>query len=444
MLVALALTVTTLTSAPVFAGVDAGPVAEPASTGPVRATFTASGLKVFERSSGKLVTLTPTADSDTTMVTSTGKIAGGEVVSAIAYYEPLPEPRVEPESEFSPDDLFSYDATGDGAVDYEAETDYSTTTYSAGAVHPMVAEVSTASSVLIVASPDYLARSQSDGEDDATGEEDPPGGGMGPHAVFKNGELAGHLDEDLSFVDVDPGEGAVYELAPVEEDPDGEGGGFMLAPEAYSTLSETAPAVNNARIWLNYKTFIPTKRVSVAPGQICNPVKYWNKGTVYFNGNNRGWSSTNNSIKTRAQIEVNFSTKKINLKKWVGTPKRYENSTTTTVAESATASGKSIKLTGRKMNSKSASFTMHSKVGNPLCAAAGPIWAQVSATVYRNGSGSFYGYRYRAPNHEMYVVGSSGGTWQTVARRKLKSYLCLSLNCGQDSWTKYYNKGGIN
>jgi hypothetical protein len=61
--------------------------------------------------------------------------------------------------------------------------------------------------------------------------------------------------------------------------------------------------------------------------------------------------------------------------------------------------------------------------------------------MWRNGSAAFSGTRVKAPRHESYVLGSKDYTWKTVMRRELQSFYCLNNPwCGEDSWSKSFNK----
>lgn len=285
-----------------------------------------------------------------------------------------------------------------------------------------------------MASDFYLERMASSGDSGASVE------------VYRDGSYVGDLDADGAYSDLAPtSDPSTYELAltvlPTDEGAEEETAttSFSLVAEAQTLLDGFAPQASNNHMQVQYKTFIPNRRVT-APGTACRASLPWT--TLYFGGDNRGYSASSSKFRTRTNVQMNFTTKRITLSKFIGTTNRYPNNTSNVPDQSATEAGKNIYFKKTpKINSSSASYRLYHSSGNPLCWLGGSVWYEVEATIYKNGSASIYGYRLRAPNHEMYIKGSSG-SWQTVMRRDSKSFVCLviNLNCGVDEWTAYFNK----
>lgn len=408
------------------------PVATAGAADGITAEFNGNG-ELIVRENGSPVALTPTSESDNTMHVATGSTQTGDQIVAIAYLEPAWGPAPNPPTETSgedPDAVVAFTEEPDVVTpDEYAEESYSPSDYADEDLVPIVGEVTTPDSVIIV------------GGNIASGGGGGSGGGTLPVQppvveVYKDGRNVGALDENGTFTDANPGSRAhSYELVSGDRSVIVESAALQGSATTYATS-----ALRNDRIWFNYKTFIPNERVSVIPGTLCRP--WWTIGRVYFAGDNRSWSSTSNRYRTRAQVKADFTSNSrgVYLSKWVASTKRYKSSTSTSVVASATASTKNIKLSNVKMGTNSASYTLKHNVANPLCAAAGAIWYEVNATVWRNGTATFYGHHLLAPNHEAYVVGSEGGSYKTVARRPLKYFVCLTLDCGMGSWTNYFNK----
>ncbi|WP_162802741.1 DUF3238 domain-containing protein [Ornithinimicrobium avium] len=403
--------------------------------------FAASNIDVAFDSNGALVVsengvslqMTVMEESDNTLVISTGSTSSGALVESVVYLVPDPDPAPTAPT------MTSGDYT-DGVVAFTEEPDvvtpdqygeefYSPAEYDSETLIPLVGEVSTGAEVIIVS-----------GVLPVGGDGGGGGGGTLPVEppvveVFKDGQHAGALDAKGTFRDNDvvPSHSYTYELV-------GEDGAVIVQAGAYQSQAVTSGALRNDRIWFNYKTFIPNERVSVFSGSVCRP--WWTVGKIYFAGDDRSWSATSSRYRTRAQVKADFtsSSRGVYLNKWVSSTKRYKDATSTKVVASATASSKNIKLSNVKMGTSSASYRLKHDVANPLCYAAGGIWYQVDATVWRNGTASFYGHHLLAPNHEAYVVGSQGGSYQTVARRALRSFVCLNVDCGTGAWSKSFSK----
>ena len=395
----------------------------------ITAEFDENGELVV-RENGSPVELTPNSESDSTMHVSTGSTQTGDQIVAIAYLEPAWGPAPNPPIETSghdPDAVEAFTEEPDVVTpDEYAEESYNPDDYAEEDLVPIVGEVTTSGSVILVG-----GNIVGGGGGGSTLPVEPP-----VVEVYKDGLKAGALDHNGTFTDESSNSrGHTYELVAGDRSVIVQSGALQGSNTAYVTSG-----LHNDRIWFNYKTFILNERVSVIPGTLCRP--WWTIGRVYFAGDNRSWSSTSNRYRTRAQVKADFtsSSRGVHLSKWVASTKRYKSSSSTSVVASATASAKNIKLSNVKMGTNSASYTLKHDVANPLCYAAGGIWYQVNATAWRNGTASFYGHHLLAPNHEAYVIGSEGGSYKTVAQRPLSSFLCLNLNCGTSSWTNYFNK----
>lgn len=70
-------------------------------------------------------------------------------------------------------------------------------------------------------------------------------------------------------------------------------------------------------------------------------------------------------------------------------------------------------------------------VGNPLCAFAGSIKYNVVVEAWNGGAARISGTRVKVPAHEAYLYATSGEYGKTIMKKSASSFMCLSLNCGQ-------------
>ncbi|SNC71920.1 Protein of unknown function [Kytococcus aerolatus] len=263
--------------------------------------------------------------------------------------------------------------------------------------------------------------------------------------VTKNGEPIGTVSEDGSVVDDDPSLLATDSYEFTIETPNGE-------MQSVTINDAASTAALNGAMYTSYKTYIPGPRASVPIGTLCN--LRWTAGKVWFKGDNRSWVWGHNQTarsRTAALVVADWRNGKreVTLTRRVNPTVRYADGTSTRPVASATASPQGMYLRAVAINSRSAQFTLKHKIGNPLCFSAGPITYQLRATVYRNGSASYYGHSIDVPRHEVYAMSDRRGTWRKVKQRSSTSFMCLSApqvispvtRCpGQRAWSAYFNK----
>lgn len=184
--------------------------------------------------------------------------------------------------------------------------------------------------------------------------------------------------------------------------------------------SKTYPTTTTA---LRYRTFIPSKKV----GSPC--------GT--FAGDNRGFSSHfDEPNRTRASVFFNWPIRTIDTTKHIGATKKLNSSGS--VVQQKTASADGIKFHTAMMSGAYGRIGINHSVGNPLCRVAGPIAYNVIVEAWKDGSARIAGTRRKVPNHEAYVYPTSGTWGKTIFQRSSSSFICLSINCGQESlWETY-------
>ncbi|MFC3787278.1 hypothetical protein ACFOQM_00525 [Paenibacillus sp. GCM10012307] len=130
----------------------------------------------------------------------------------------------------------------------------------------------------------------------------------------------------------------------------------------------------------------------------------WGTDIKYFSGDNRGFSSTSESYRTKTvgdSIFYNDSTSSEAFYKNVNPTNAYDENYN--LVGTKTDSGSNI---NRIVNSKTASLvdvTVYHKSGNPYAVSTATIDYQLRAKTYKNGSYSFTGVHDRAPSHELYL-----------------------------------------
>ena len=103
------------------------------------------------------------------------------------------------------------------------------------------------------------------------------------------------------------------------------------------------------------------------------------------------------------------------------------------VIQSATASAAGIYFHTASIAPTFGRIGVNHSVGNPLCSVAGPIAYNVIIEAWKDGIARISGTRLKVPNHEAYVYPTSGAYGRTIFTRSSSSFICLSLNCGQES-----------
>ena len=198
----------------------------------------------------------------------------------------------------------------------------------------------------------------------------------------------------------------------------GPGGRFTLATgesERGDLFARDYPSTTTA---VRYRTFIPAASV----GSPC--------GT--FRGDNRGFSSYfEEPNRTRASVFFNWPWGTIDTTKNIGTTHKLNSSGA--VIQSATASAAGIYFHTASIAPTFGRIGVNHSVGNPLCSVAGPIAYNVIIEAWKDGIARISGTRLKVPNHEAYVYPTSGAYGRTIFTRSTSSFICLSLNCGQES-----------
>lgn len=184
----------------------------------------------------------------------------------------------------------------------------------------------------------------------------------------------------------------------------------------------TLPASTTFR----YSTFIRDAYV-YAPDVACIAPS----GSVYeYNGNNRGFSSTATTYKTRFGITIDWanagnvtSTKAVQPTKLY----RYEADGTRTLISTATASTLGMGITVISESATLSTFRLIHDVRNPFCnSLAGGIYYDVKVSAARSGNFSASGVVLKFPDHEFYVKDSDQTTWTTIFQNRATSLACLS------------------
>ena len=187
-----------------------------------------------------------------------------------------------------------------------------------------------------------------------------------------------------------------------------EGNDEFVTPESAETLS--APAVTRIR----HTTFIPDASVTAFP---CRT-----NGT--FIGDNRGFSATAPSYRTRGDIV--FSWPGNSFQRTVGTT-FWRQSNGHVIPRTQSLAGMTSSFTSP--NTTRRTFRINHDMGNPFClSGTGRIFATYQGDV-RRVSGfnalSLWGTHDRAPNHEVYYTDSQSG-WFTVRRWNRGAFTCLT------------------
>ena len=180
---------------------------------------------------------------------------------------------------------------------------------------------------------------------------------------------------------------------------------------------------------IRYTTFIRNYSIPAPILGACSPII----GTYRFLGDNRGFSVSASSYRTRFDVNINWLTSTTTTSKLVGQTRRqlFDDATGTWSTDAtATASNSSMVYKALTVqNSNYASFNIKQDVRNPLCNAdvTNGVYFDYDVYIYRSGSYTFSGTHLRAPDHELYIKDSDATSWTTVYQHQVKDFNCLAI-----------------
>lgn len=184
--------------------------------------------------------------------------------------------------------------------------------------------------------------------------------------------------------------------------------------------SDASPAAVYNKTRFKYQTFISPQYV---PSIGCGFLQ-----DGYFNGNNRGYSSSSGSFKTRARAETDWINL-LSLWYWEAQPTTLYDPSLTPVQTRTASVDETIHAGSILGDSFNYYYTLSSS--NPFCPEMGAILYSLDFTVNRYGSYQMSGYRRPVPHHEAYVKFDSKA-WRTVLRRGNSGFHCLTGICGTE------------
>lgn len=168
-----------------------------------------------------------------------------------------------------------------------------------------------------------------------------------------------------------------------------------------------AAAINNSFKW-TYKTFIP---MNYAEDPWYNAAT-WGKDIKYFKGDNRGFSSTAETYRTKTVGDSIFYTDSTTASeafyKDVHTTYAYDENYS--LVSSKTDSGNNINRLVNSISASKVDVTVYHKSGNPYAVSGNEIDYNLRVITQKGGSYSFEGIHDRAPSHELYLRLSNGNT----------------------------------
>ncbi|MEK4361255.1 DUF3238 domain-containing protein [Paenibacillus sp. FSL M8-0212] len=166
-------------------------------------------------------------------------------------------------------------------------------------------------------------------------------------------------------------------------------------------------AVNNSFKW-TYKTFIP---MEYAEDPWYNAAT-WGQNIKFFKGDNRGFSSSAETYRTKTVGDSIFYTDST-----TASEAFYKDVSTThaldkdkKLVSTKTDSGQYINRIINSNTSSKTDVTVYHKSGNPYAVAGNEIDYQMRVITQKGGAYSFVGTHDRAPAHELYVRLSNGTT----------------------------------
>ena len=202
-------------------------------------------------------------------------------------------------------------------------------------------------------------------------------------------------------------------------------GGPLMIPAETAVSGASARGYPTTTSAIRYRTFIPGATATTKA--LCGTFRGDNRGfTGYYSARNR----------TRASVFFNWASQSITTSKNIGATDRLKAYGYS--AKTKTASSKGIEFYYPYINSVYGRIEIGHAVGNPLCGFAGAIRYNVVVEAWRDGSARIAGKRGKVPNHEAYLYPTSGEWGKKIFTRKHASFICLSVNCGDESlWETY-------
>lgn len=179
----------------------------------------------------------------------------------------------------------------------------------------------------------------------------------------------------------------------------------------------TYPTTSSA---VRYRTFIPDATANSS--WVCGKFKGDNRSyTSYFEASHR----------TRASVFFNWPQRTIDTTKHVGASHRYKGYGRSEKTKTASSSG--IQFRNASIAGYFGRIAIVHSVGNPMCRSAGDAAYNIVVEVWKEGAARISGTRLKAPNHEAYLYPKTEEYGKTIMKKKGKSLICLSLNCGTET-----------
>lgn len=204
-------------------------------------------------------------------------------------------------------------------------------------------------------------------------------------------------------------------------------GDSVFQPE--SAVALTLPSSTTFR----YTTFIRDEFV-YAPDIACVQPS----GSVYeYNGNNRGFSATSSSFKTRFGVTADWTNGgDLSVTRSVQPTKLYklEANGTRTLLQTKTASTAGMSISVVSESPTLSSFRLTHDVKNPFCnSLAGGIFYDVRVSVARSEPFSASGTVLKFPDHELYVKDNNQSAWTVIFQNRASNIFCLVAGSSQNS-----------
>lgn len=208
--------------------------------------------------------------------------------------------------------------------------------------------------------------------------------------------------------------------------------GMTLAVPASGTASidsaaaaVSLPDTTNIR----YATFIRDYSLAAPIAGVCSPLF----GKYRFRGDNRGFSPTSASFRTRFDVNIHWLTNTTSAIRLVGQTRRekYDDASYKWVLD-ATDTASNSTMVYKALSSQTSSYTsfhIEQDVVNPMCndLFTNGVYFDYDVRIYRSGSYSFVGTSLLAPDHELYIKDSDSTTWTTVLQNEVRTTDCLAI-----------------
>lgn len=192
-----------------------------------------------------------------------------------------------------------------------------------------------------------------------------------------------------------------------------------------ATAAPVLPDTTNIR----YATFIREYSLAAPILGVCSPLF----GRYRFRGDNRGFSPTSASFRTRFDVNIHWSKNTTSAIRLVGQTRRevYDDAENNWVLDK-TATANNSSMIYKALSSQTSSFTsfhIQQDVVNPMCVddVTNGVYFDYDVRVYRSGSYSFTGTSLLAPDHELYIKDSDATIWTTVFQKEVKTMDCLAI-----------------